>query len=78
MKKQDSLLFSLPVTAALLIAGFAAFLYWQIANFEKGYLRDAQNNIAQEAKLASEAMQPMLKNNAFDQNLQLVPNVLHK
>ena len=67
MKKQDSLLFSLPVTAALLIAGFAAFLYWQIANFEKGYLHDAQNNIAQEAKLASEAMLPMLKNNDFDQ-----------
>ena len=45
MKKRDSFLFSLPVTAAVLIAAFAAFLYWQIANFEESYLFDAQKNM---------------------------------
>ena len=67
MKKHDSLLFSLPITATILIAVFAIFLYSQITNFENGYFRDAQNNIAQEAKLASIAIMPMLKNNDFDQ-----------
>ena len=35
MKKRDSLLFSLPLVATMLIAAFAAFLYWQIAEFEE-------------------------------------------
>ena len=61
MKKRDSLLFSLPLTAAVLIAAFAAFLYWQITNFEESYLYDAQNNIAQEAVLASAVIKPMLE-----------------
>ena len=63
MKKRDSLLFFLPLVATVLIAAFAAFLYWQIANFEKGYLFDAQNNIAREAQLAAAVITPMLKNN---------------
>ena len=61
MKKRDSFLFSLPLTAAVLIAAFAAFLYWQIANFEESYLHDAKNNIAQEAELASAVIKPMLE-----------------
>ncbi len=61
MKKHDSFLFSLPLTAAVLIAAFAAFLYWQIANFEESYLHDAKNNIAQEAELASAVIKPILE-----------------
>lgn len=75
MKKRDSFLFSLPVTAAVLIAAFAAFLYWQIANFEESYLFDAQKNIAREAQLAVAVITPMLQNNDFAQIRQFGDSV---
>ena len=75
MKKRDSLLFFLPLVATVLIAAFAAFLYWQIANFEKGYLFDAQNNIAREAQLAAAVITPMLKNNDIAQIRQFCDSV---
>ncbi len=61
MKKRDSFLFSLPVTAIFLVSAFAIFLYWQIAKFEESYLFDAKNNIAQEAVLASAVIKPILE-----------------
>lgn len=75
MKKRDSLLFSLPLVATVLIAAFAAFLYWQIAKFEEGYLFDAKNNIAQEAQLAAAVITPMLQNNDFAQIKQFCDSV---
>ena len=75
MKKRDSFLFSLPVTAAVLIAAFAAFLYWQIANFEESYLFDAQKNIARDAQLAVAVITPMLQNNDFAQIRQFGDSV---
>ncbi len=75
MKTRDYLLFSLPLTAAFLIAAFAIFLYRQIANFEASYLHDAQNNIAREASLASAVILPMLEHNDFAQVKQFYNSV---
>ncbi len=75
MKKRDSFLFSLPLTAALLITAFGIFLYWQIAGFEKSYLSDAQNNIAREARLAAAVIFPMLKNKDFSAIRQFCDSV---
>ncbi len=70
MKKRDSILFSLPVTAATLIAAFAYFLYWQINKFEESYLHDAQSNLAKEAELAGAVIIPALKSQDLPQILQ--------
>ncbi|NMA44168.1 MAG: PAS domain-containing protein [Oligosphaeraceae bacterium] len=60
MKQRDSLLFSLPLTAAMLIIVFAVFLYWQLSKFETSYINEAKKTIAREAELAAAVISPML------------------
>ncbi len=61
MKKRDMVLFSLPLTALVAVIGFAVFLYWQINNFEKAYISEAKGNVAQETRLVSAVISPMLE-----------------
>ncbi|MEA4862385.1 MAG: ATP-binding protein [Victivallaceae bacterium] len=60
MKKRDAILFAMPVGAAVFLAVFAAFLYWQIARFEDSYTEETRTTIAQEANLVSAVIRPML------------------
>ncbi len=60
MKTRDTFLFGLPLAAALLIGAFAWFLYAQISRFEQSYLTESKKNIAQETRLVSAVISPML------------------
>ncbi len=60
MKKRDTILFAPPLLAALLVAVFAAILYWQNRAFEKSYLAEAENNISESARLVGAVVTPLL------------------
>ncbi len=61
MKNRDKILFGLPLLAGLLVILFAALFLQQRRSFARAYMRDAENNIAQEAYLVSLILKPLLE-----------------
>ncbi len=74
MKNRDKVLFFLPVSAALIMALAAVLLFWHLSYFENAYMRQAENNIAQETRLVSMILTPILNTGHFDEARKFCDN----
>jgi len=67
IKNRNAILFGLPLIAAVLFFALAWLLYWQSTNFEAAYMEEAENNVAQDARLVLAVINPMLKNGRMEE-----------